>query len=502
MTCPTTTIATPQLPTTGLPETKFVVADCGFEPPASAEVQCGWLEVPENRNSPENSRPLRLHVAVYASTAPDPEPDPVLYLFGGPGDPSLDISTFFYGDLVLPLTERRDVIVVDHRGTGYTGPSLTCPEGIAAAFDVLDEDITAEDADQRVIAGYAACRQRLIAAGVDLSAYGTAQNAADIVAVMDALGYELYNLFGVSYGSRVALTVLRDRPEQIRSMVLDGVYPLEVDPVSEEAENAAAAIEALFQECATNSTCVSEYPDLEGTFWELVDRLDATPVTISAFPAQGGSSHDAIVDGDFLIQAVVLALSLNDLVPEIPRAIDGAANGDDAALKVFVDDVFGTLDEDYPVGLGYSVFCHEEVPFADLDAREVALQQAGRVGDALRHSVLHLLAGLLAVPARDVVAFCDTMQAGQAAEAEDQPISSEVPVLMLQGQLDYATPTRWAHQAAASLPNAAVVEFPGRSHWTTINESCALDIAYQFIADPDATPDSSCIDGMPPVRFR
>ena len=419
-------------------------------------------------------------------------------IIGGPGDPGLDISTWLYTRLVQTFTGQRDVIVVDQRGSGYSEPVLTCPEGVAAAYDVLDEPLTDEEAERRVTAGYAACRDRLINDGIDLSAYNTTENGADVTDLMDALGYEQYNLFGVSYGTRLALSVVRDHPERIRAVVLDSLYPPEADPVAEEPTNAAAAIEVLFDECTANPSCAPEYPDLEGTFWELVARLDTSPVTATAPPLEG-TSHDAIVDGDFLIRAVVLALARTDLIPHIPKVLDAALHGDDAALSLFVETafVFGILDAAYPVGLVNSVFCHEEAPFVDLAAYQTALDHAGRIGEGF--GAVNWLPTFGTVT--DIAAFCNMWQAGDAPAVENEPVTSDLPVLALQGELDLLTPKRSADQAAERLSNATVLEFPAQSHWPTLSDVCPIEIARQFIIDPTSAPNTSCIENMSAIRF-
>lgn len=479
--------ATSATPTTAL-AFRFVTAACEFDPAFGAEVDCGWLEVPENRADPDNHQTIRLHVARYAATVSTPEPDPVLYLFGGPGDPGVDISNWLHTRLVQLFTDRRDVIVIDQRGSGYSEPLLTCPEGVEAEYDALDETLTRDEEVQRIIDGYATCRDRLTANGVDLTAYNTTQNAADIGDLMEAMGYAHYNLFGVSYGSRVALTVLRHHPERIRSMVLDSVLPPDVDPTGEGPEIAAEAVSAFFAECAANESCGPDYPDLEQRFWELVERLDVSPVTIHTFPPQGGTSHDVIVDGDLLIESVTVGVTRPELIAQIPKRIATAHGGDDSALEFFVEIVLGMLDESYPVALNISTGCHEQAPFIDSERFDAAVAATGRLGEAFDTP-------------DDIARFCEMWQAGVADAAEHVPVASDVPVLAMQGGFDAFTPTRWAHHAAASLPNAVVVEFPAHGHWVTLDHVCPREVARRFVTDPGTDVDTSCIEMSPPIRF-
>ena len=182
----------------GIYEPVFTETDCWFDLPG---VVCGYLTVPEDRGDPMGNQ-VELAVAIIESQSANPLPDPVIYLEGGPGGAALlGIESL----LDHPLLADRDLIMFDQRGTGFSVPSLNCYE--------LEED-EGENAVQ-------ACRDRLLDEGVNLDAYNTAATAADVNDLRLALGYEQVNLLGVSYGTKAALTTLRDFPTVIRSVVVD-----------------------------------------------------------------------------------------------------------------------------------------------------------------------------------------------------------------------------------------------------------------------------------------
>ena len=225
---------TPSPIPTPVPAFSFAPAGCaylsdtdlnnaGLRPGAS----CGYLTVPENWDDPAG-RKIRLHVTKFPAESAFPEHDPVVYLSGGPGQGAIK-SLLSLPDLggFAAFLEHRDLVVIDQRGTGYSEPDLRCPE-----VDELDTVLSAErspvlSAEERN--ALTACRTRIELLHVDVGNYNSAQSAADIEAMRQALGYEELNLLGISYGTRLAQTIVRDYPGGVRSVVFDSTYPIEID---------------------------------------------------------------------------------------------------------------------------------------------------------------------------------------------------------------------------------------------------------------------------------
>jgi pimeloyl-ACP methyl ester carboxylesterase len=175
----------------------FNDAPCAFRVPKGPWVRCGWLSVPENRKRP-GGRTIRLHVAIYKSRSQQPAPDPIVWLVGGPGGRAHTLSSALFERVVEPFLGRRDFIVFDVRGTGYSEPALDCPDRSGEPAKWLP-----------------ACHERLSAIA-DLSSYNSAAVAADLADLRRALGLKEWNLLGESYGTRLALVAMRDFPEGIR----------------------------------------------------------------------------------------------------------------------------------------------------------------------------------------------------------------------------------------------------------------------------------------------
>ena len=229
-----TPTATAEPEPTPEPVATFEEAPCPFElPPGHVEgeaVECGYLIVPEDRADPD-SRDIRLAVAIFRHPDGAPEPDPIIYLEGGPGGSPLEIRASNFDAYFGPLfAANRDIILFDQRGVGFSEPTLDCPAFTELYMDLLDsnvdgEQLTAQEILDRKVEAFMACAEDLSMVA-DLSAYNTVANAADVNDLRLALGYDQVNLYGSSYGTRLALGVMRDFPEGLRSVVLDAPLSL------------------------------------------------------------------------------------------------------------------------------------------------------------------------------------------------------------------------------------------------------------------------------------
>jgi pimeloyl-ACP methyl ester carboxylesterase len=460
-------------------EPVFETAECQFEVPDGSEVRCGYLTVPEDRSTfSAVSRVARLHVAIVKSVSDDPAPDPFVYLAGGPGGYALDnisgIVQIF--DAVL---RDRDLIVFDQRGAGYSEPSLDCPEITELVIDTLDRNLTAEEEIELSGTALRACRRRVLREGADLSAYNSAQNAADVNDLRLALGYDEWNLYGVSYGTRLALTVLRDFPKGVRSVILDSVFPPQVDSLAERGANAERAFDLLFERCALNDACSAAFPDLEAAFYSLVAQLDAEPIVVQV------QSLDVVLNGDDLIGLLFELLYDSDAIPTLPELIFDVASGsyDDLERWVFRSIVQSVFVSE---GMYGSVECVEEYPLSAA-ARTVndqpALGQA-RLGEYFTASL------------ESSLAICDVWNVDAAGAFENGVVTSDVPTLVLTGDYDPVTPPAWGRLAAETLDRSFYFEFSGVGHGVYGARECARELVDAFLAAPTVAPDADCVDDV------
>ncbi len=473
---------------------RYEPAECELGGPGIPEAdECGWLVVPENRSDPDDTDTIRLHVAVFRSAVDAKAPDAMLYLHGGPGGPAIADMVPRVETFLEALAGDRDVVVFDQRGTGFSRPELSCPEVVDAQLEVVAAATGPEDAEATMTAAYAACRNRLIAAGVDLTAYNDAESAADVAALREALGYQEWNLLGGSYGTRLALSVLRYHPEGVRAVVLEGVEPPQMDLLVELVSARGEVFERLFAECAADDVCASAFPDLEQMWRDAVERHDADPVLVSLSLSPGEPAHDVLVDGDMVMAGISGFLADTQLIPIVPQIIAGLDLGVEEATQAVARNVLGfVLYPQFSHGAALSFQCHDDVALSDPATMVNAIDDAGRLGDALNGRI-----GRVFPDASDFYyRLCEQWGAGAADAVEAEPVVSDVPVLALNGTYDTLTPVSGARLAVEALPNSVLVEFPGFGHSVTEVSSCGLGIARAFLDDPRTPPQVGCVDDL------
>jgi pimeloyl-ACP methyl ester carboxylesterase len=316
--------------------------------PLLGNIACGTLDVPENWDRPEGRR-IRIGYLILKSTAAQPATDPVVFLAGGPGSSPLTLAAtwapFFAG-----LRHERDVVFFDQRGTRLSSPlrceaytkimALDLPPAEQAAVaagtpvppaypsELIDPDRFLRQAEATYGPIADACARQIAATGADLRQYTTAANANDAVALVKALGYDEYNLYGISYGTRLALEVLRNHPESgLRSVVLDSTVPPEVKSYERLSAGPHEAVIQLFADCERDPACNAAYPDLEARFVALLAKLRTDPVT--------GQDGTPITDRD-LIRVMQSLTARVEIAPYLPLMIDELGRGEDRTYRGIV----------------------------------------------------------------------------------------------------------------------------------------------------------------------
>jgi pimeloyl-ACP methyl ester carboxylesterase len=473
--------AAPATDVAGEPVPRFEPGACEFEVPPEREVDCGMLIVAADREDPASAATLALHVAIFASEAARPAAEPIVYLAGGPGSDALEEIPYSFEDRFAPFLAEHTFIMFDQRGTGYSQPSLACPESTDLMLDLLDDILDDEAAQSASLAMLGECRDRLLDEGVDLAVYDSAASAADVDDLRRALGYEQVNLYGISYGTRLAQTVLRDYPDGVRSAILDSAYPIAADLIGELPANTSRAFTTFFAGCAADADCAAAYPDLEARFWALVNELDETPITIPVFYLFDRQNYEAALQGDDLIGILFQGLYSAQIIPALPQLITSVEAGDTALLSALVSN-FILSSEFSSAGMHYAVQCAEEMPFAGEEALDGIAP--ARLRDYFAGSVA------------EEVEACALWGVPAAPPLENEAVTSDIPALVLAGEYDPITPPAWGAQVAETLPNAFYYEFPGLGHGVSLDHPCPLQIAQDFLAAPDEEPDAGCIAAM------
>jgi pimeloyl-ACP methyl ester carboxylesterase len=448
---------------------------------------CGTLTVPENRSKPDG-RQIEVRYARAPAASGDSSRPPLLWLEGGPGGSAFTAAPSL---VALGVNQDRDVIFVDQRGT-YHSTLLNCPEISDFNREAVGLAPTRRAAKRRHVAATQACHDRWVADGADLAAFSTKENAADLADLREALGIEEWDVYGVSYGSDLAMQLVRDHPEGIRSLVLDSAVPPNLNLIPNFWPAAAEGFDAVFEACEQQPACNDAYPEFRQEFYDAVEKLDEEPLELTA-PDSEGNPTKVVIDGYTLANtAVIMSFSVDHPnYSDLPGMINALVEGDGAPFAELIAGSLGPAGlSGSGDGLGLSVFCRESVAFT---TPEKTLRAARRAAPEIPERVLRL-PPQFPQPFED----CEAWDVPPAPRARAQA-RADVPVLVLSGSFDHVTPPSSARVAAKGFPNSNVVVIPGAGHVVVRFSDCAREVMANFLDSPDEY-DMSCVDalGVPP----
>ena len=442
------------------------------------DLRCGYVDVPERRldvTDPSAVNTIRLAVVVLPATDATPADDPLFVAQGGPGGSTIDVFT----DLLLgsPLRDRRDIVLFDQRGTLYSDPNLICTEMQARK----DELFMASDEEYPALLAQVTsdCRARLTAAGIDVAAYNSLENAADVDDIRRALGYADINFYGVSYGTLLGFHLMRMFPDHLRSVILDGVVPPQVNFITESAASEERVFAAFFAACAADEACVAEYGDLETRFFDLVDALNAEPVELRVLHPDGGPSERFAFYGDDLIDFFYQLFYWSGSPGILPKVLVDAEAGRFGYIEAILASII--FDDTFSDGMYNSVICTEDVDFAPAEVNLDGVRPSFSAGFV---EELH-----------EYIVACELWQVPPFGAEIDAPVASDIPTLLLSGAFDPITPPAFAAAAAASLPNSRNVVLATGGHGVAFGtDPCVDDIVDAFLAAPAVAPDDACLE--------
>ena len=435
---------------------------------ATLELECATLEVPEDPDKPDG-RKLSLKVGLAAARAAEPEPDLVIYFAGGPGQSATESWASIAGGFGN-VRARRHVVFVDQRGTA-DGHRLAC-ELPAEQFDAAP--------DPAVLVGLA--RDCLAGLEADVAMYTTSVAVKDIEALRLALGGPRLNLYGGSYGTRVAQEYARQFPGAVRSIILDGVVPPGLALGSEHGINLEATLKAILGRCAGEDACRAAFGDPYRTLYNLRDRVRATPQTVAARDPRTWAPRELRLDEN----AVVAIARMFSYAPEtaalMPLLLDEAASGRPEALVAQAAVLYDSLAAQINHGMQLSVACAEDAPRLERRPEDEALV----LGNAITGILLDQ---------------CSVWPRGPVSPGFNEPLRTEAPVLLLSGELDPVTPPRYGDEVLAGLATARHLVGKGQGH-ILLTRGCTPRLAAEFIDKLDpAGLDATCLDVLGPSPF-
>lgn len=467
--------AAPALAGGGAPATRLQPTPCvydlssGFQEGRNAS--CAALSVPERHDRP-SARRLKLHVIRLHGTGK--KRDPVVYLHGGPGG-NVGWVVSALGAQFAAAAGGRDVVFLDQRGSGLSSP-LTCrttltPERRLALQ--LEDDATFI---REELADNLACRDQVARSGADLNAYTSAQIAADLEALRLALGATQLNLYGLSYGTRVAQEMLRRYPASVRSVVLDGPLPAGEGREPELGALFTRAAQAAFDLCERDAGCRETYPNAAARFSETLGRLDREQAKVAVLHPALGSLEVPLSSGGML-DLLFSALYAGESPLILPNRVNPVYQGryDELAALLAAQVSFETRNA-----------ARDLIDCADSPAIRQTAEGTNRWPEVARWSARQGEVSLKTCQALGLKP--DPLLA--------RPVTSATPALILAGELDPITPPAYGRILVPRLKNSALVVFPRGGHgqaWTGPVEECAFGLMRSFWEKPGAKLDTACV---------
>jgi pimeloyl-ACP methyl ester carboxylesterase len=442
----------------------------GYDTPVDA--YCGTLKVYENRAT-KQGRQIDLSIVVLPALRADSQPDPLFFLAGGPGQGAAKMAklvrTFFQR-----VQNDRDIVLVDQRGTGKSNP-----------LDCINDDDSLQafmQTNEQLLDQLKACQAKYDA---DLTLYTTPIAMDDLDDVRAFLGYEKINVYGGSYGTRAALVYMRQHGDRVRAAILDGVAPPNMRLPLYFPRDTQRAFELLAKDCESDAGCNKAYPNLLARMKTLVDRLDKDPPTVTVTHPRTGETADIRIDARLLANVIVSALYSPVMTTLVPAIVTAAEKNDFQGMLALAAMGDSGGEPNMSIGMQLSVICAEDAPKntpADL--------QKGSESTLFGKYVMTIQQQA-----------CTFWPRGKVDESFYEPVKSDIPTLVMSGEVDPVTPPEWGDQVAATLSNSKHVVMAGTGH-TAGGTGCGQRIMREFIEKGAvANLDTSCTDKVKRPAF-
>ena len=435
--------------------------------------------MPENRHK-QNGKTISISVAIIPSITQPAKHEPLFYITGGPGGDAMGDIEF----LVPALNQDQNLVVLAQRGTLDATPSLLCPE--IDAFDAKAVSLVydAPSTGALHVAATKACHDRLVSEGIDLSAYNTLENIEDFVDLRKMLNVPKWSIFGTSYGTYVALLLMRLHPENLVSVTIDSISPPSVAGLGWPWSSAGEAFENLFDACAAQPACASKYGDVRSKFTDKVQELEAHPMTVTSHYAEGGPPVQVVLDGGALVNWLVAGGRAT--FAAAPSAIQELVNGNPAPIAASRAALANPAKESTQgYGLTYGVFCSEWIPFQP----QSQIVADGRVAFPTYPTTVLAQTPQMPFATED----CAVWDVPKAPDFIKDVTTSSIPTLVINGSFDGKTSPMWATYVAKTLRSSTTIVIPGIGHLVTAQSPCAQTVVREFLADPKTPPDTSCV---------
>lgn len=440
-------------------------------------MECATLSIFENREA-GTGRKIDVQVAILRAKADRKKPDPIFVFAGGPGQSAVQI-----GALTMPalgrLNRDRDIVLVDQRGTGDSN-GLNCEYG----DDGSAQGFTEPSQITRFVKDCLAEARK----HADPEFYTTTIAMQDIDDVRAGLGYDKINLWGASYGTRAGMEYLRRYPSHVRSAVLDGMAPAGMMLPLSFVSDGNAALQSLIGACTKSADCAKSHPTLEADLRKLLKDLGAKPRKIEIAHPRTGEKTPVTVTPTVVLGGIRAALYGANVASVVPVAVASALKDDFSGLVALELSIGGSVQDQLALGMHLSVICAEDAPLVDAARAQLKWDDKQFYGKETIENHARM---------------CAVWPRGKVPKDFYDPVKSDVPVLLLSGGIDPATPPRHAEAVLAGLSRGKHLIAPNLGHGVSM-QGCAPDLIKRFIEDGNADKvDGACLNKIPrPVFFQ
>ena len=454
---------------------KLEWVDCWFEAPLLRSVHCARLETGNDRGF---SLPVvYLRAPVWRRANP-----PVLYIAGGPGGATgLDTENMpGWFSWFEQVDWSADVILYDQRGVGLSKPSPGCHEATERRRTLLDSILPVEQEYALMRDAMLACRDRLLAQGWDLGSFTTPSNADDALSLVMALGLEDWQIYGVSYGTRVALEVMRRQPEGLKAAVLDSVYPPHVPGEASDTWLLNRSLYLFFRSCELLSDCEYHPERLRADLENAMALLQREHMRLELRDPDTGLPLPVVMDADDLVWLIFESQYVWSNLKLLPGAISSLARGHvSSELRAMLQESLTLmLDDSLSEAVANSVDCADNGQFPRWEFLR-QLRAYPLVANVRQHDWDY--------------GVCRDWPSGDTGRGFRQPVFSSVPTLLLAGEFDPVTPPQWAYEGARGLSNGTVFTFPGIGHGVLDSDSCGMALVGAFLSQPHNPTPPACL---------
>lgn len=451
-------------------------SEIGIDPNWADTNAISCYKIPVNQIYTDSSKGKKSIAVIRAFSKPGSNQLPLLYLHGGPGISTLDNAQRYLNDNNWKLLRNKhDIIMMDYSGTGYSEPFL-CHEILDSISIIRRSSLSSAEKKEKEIQLTMNCRESLEQRNIDINTFSSVQMAADATAVRVALGIDKWQIYGVSYGTLVALMSIRHFPENIKSVVLDS--PLPPNAASFDFVNTMnETLQQLQSNVSDRPELANHFPDIIADFTKTAERLNKQPIKIS------GNDFT----GDDFAWAMVMTFYKTKTVRLLPLALKEFASGNDSLLTKWISSLHS--ENQYGKRNDFqnkAITCYECKP-RYYHQTALALER--------RYPHLKSLSG------KEFMDMCQIFRPEKPDDTFYEPVESDIPALVLSGEFDPGTPPSFALSTVKKLKNATLVIVPNASHSAMHYNECTLNLVDKFLEDSELPLDTNCINQIENIEF-